>query len=94
MLLGAIPSPSYWSVAGVEMAYALFLIRKRVCDFMRLAKRSALWKSPSEHEPSPQKVATMFGELSNLWAYPAPAACGTCVVNGELTFINYLSAAA
>jgi hypothetical protein len=51
--LGMIPSEAYWSSVGVEMAYLLFLQRKRVWHLRVAAKLRATAKSPSLAAPSP-----------------------------------------
>jgi hypothetical protein len=54
MALETIPSDAYWSLAGVEIAYLLFLQRNRVWHFNVAAKLSATGKSPSLAAPSPR----------------------------------------
>lgn len=44
--LGAIPSETYWSSTGVEIAYLLFLHKKRVWERRVAAKFKAVGKSP------------------------------------------------
>jgi hypothetical protein len=54
MALGMIPSDAYWSTVGVEIAYLLFLHKKRVWHFKVAAKFKATGKSPSLAAPSPK----------------------------------------
>lgn len=54
MALGITPSETYWSSAGVEMAYLLFLKRKRVWHRRVAAKFKAVGKSPSLAAPYPR----------------------------------------
>jgi hypothetical protein len=54
MALGMTPSEAYWSATGVEMAYLLFLSRKRVWQRRVAAKLRAVGKSPSLAAPSPR----------------------------------------
>jgi len=51
---GMIPSEAYWSLVGVEMAYLLFLHKKRVWHLRVAAKFNATGKSPSLAAPYPK----------------------------------------
>lgn len=52
--LGTIPSDAYWSYVGVEIAYLLFLHKKRVWHLRVAAKFNAVGKSPSLAAPYPR----------------------------------------
>ena len=49
--LGTIPSDTYWSDEGVEIAYLLFLHKNKVWHFNVAAKLRATGKSPSLAAP-------------------------------------------
>lgn len=66
--LGIIPSDTYWSQVGVEIAYLLFLHMKSVWHLRVAAKLRATGKSPSLAAPYPRQHATILFSLAVLKA--------------------------